>query len=280
MAYVAAQALTSDGQFLAWGWCVPFLAGLVLVGLAVYVHRRVPESPDFAGLTRGGTRARGPVMDVLRRHPKQVALATEMRVGESGGLYVLTVFLLTYGPQRLGVPRVTILAGVVLATLLGLVTIPFFGALSDRLGRRPVYLAGAASLLVLSFPLFQLVETGSAPLIWLAIILGVNGALGLMHGPQAAWFSELFATSVRYSGVSLSSQFGFVLGGGLAPILTTRLVDGPGMSAGLVAHLAVAALISFLSAWFTAETFHADITADRPEERVLMGPPDAGTPSS
>jgi MFS transporter, MHS family, shikimate and dehydroshikimate transport protein len=278
--YVAAQALTSDGQFLAWGWRVPFLAGLVLVGLAGYVHRRMPESPAFAGLTRDGTGARGPVMDVLRRYPRQVALAMGMRVGESGGLYVFTVFLLTYGPQRLGVPRVTILAGVVLATLLGLAVIPFFGGLSDRLGRRPVYLAGAAGLLVLAFPLLWLVKTGSAPLIWLAIILGVNGAHGLMYGPQAAWFSELFATGVRYSGVSLGSQLGFVLGGGLAPILTARLLEGPGRTAGLVAYLAVAALISFLSAWFTAETFHADITADRPEERLLMGPLDAGTSSS
>jgi MFS transporter, MHS family, shikimate and dehydroshikimate transport protein len=254
LAQVAALALTTDRQFLAWGWRLPFLGGILLVAAAVAVHRRLPESPAFAPLKEGGTEALRPVLEVARQCPRQIALATGMRVGESGAFYVFTVLALTLGPQRLGVPRATILAGVILATLLGLVTTPILGGLSDRVGRRSLYLTGAASLLLLAFPFFWLLETGSAPLTWLAIMLGVNVAHSLMYGPQAAWFSELFPVPVRYSGVSLGLQLGFALGGGLAPIATAWLAAHAEGASGAVAYLAVIALISFLSAWFTEET--------------------------
>jgi MFS family permease len=273
--YVAAQALIPDAQFLAWGWRVPFLAGAAVALMAVFVQRRVPESPAFTRLLEEGTEAWTPVVDVLRRYPRQLLLAIGMRAGESGGLYVLTVFVLTYGPQQLGLPQVTMLAGVVLATLLGLLTVPLFGRLSDRLGRRPLYLTGSAGLLLLAFPFFRLLETGSTPLIWLAIIVGVNLAHDLMYGPQAAWFAELFGTRLRCSGVSIGAQVGSALGGGLAPLFTTWALASIGV-AGVILYVAVIALISFLSAWYAAETFRADIAVDRPEERDLIEMPDTG----
>jgi MFS transporter, MHS family, shikimate and dehydroshikimate transport protein len=258
LAFVAAQALTTDAQFVAWGWRIPFLAGAALVGMAIYVRRRVPESPAFTGAEEYWSLVRAPITSVLRSHRRQVLLAMGMRVGESGSIYILTVFVLTYGPRRLGVPAATMLAGVVLATLLGLATTPFFGRLSDRLGRRPLYLAGAAGMLLLSLPFFRLIEAGSALMTWLAIIVGVNLAHDLMYGPQAAWFSELFDPRVRYSGASLGIQFGTVLGGGLAPLITTWLLAAADAAA-LALYLAVIALISFVSAWFAPETFRAEI---------------------
>jgi MFS family permease len=273
--YVAAQALISDAQFLAWGWRVPFLAGAAVALMALYVQRRVPESPAFTRLMEDGTEAWTPVVDVLRRYPRQLLLAIGMRAGESGGLYVLTVFVLTYGPRQLGLPQVTMLAGIVLATLLGLLTVPLFGGLSDRLGRRPLSLTGATGLLLLAFPFFRLLETGSTPLIWLVIIVGVNLAHDLMYGPQAAWFAELFSTRLRCSGVSIATQVGSALGGGLAPLVTTWALATVGVG-GVVLYLAVIALISFLSAWYAPETFRADIAADRPEERDLIEVPDTG----
>jgi MHS family shikimate/dehydroshikimate transporter-like MFS transporter len=268
IASVAAQALTSEAQFVRWGWRLPFLAGAVLVVMAMYVRRRVPESPIFARLAEREFGFRAPVSQVLRTCPRQVLLATGMRIGESGSLYIFTIFILTYGPQQLGVPRVTMLAGVVLATLLGLATTPFFGGLSDRLGRRSLYLTGSAGLLVLALPFFSLIDTGSAPLTWLAIVIGVNLAHDLMYGPQAAWFSEMFGTRVRYSGVSVGAQLGSALGGGLAPLIATWLLATADV-AGVIVYLTVLGLISFVSAWFAAETSRADIDVDRTEEWVL-----------
>jgi MFS family permease len=277
LASVAVQAFTSEAQFVRWGWRLPFLAGAALVVMALYVRRRVPESPMFARLEEREFGVRAPVARVLRSHPRQVLLATGMRIGESGSLYLLTIFILTYGPQRLGLPRVTLLAGVVLTTMLGLFTTPFFGGLSDRLGRRPLYLAGSVGLLVVSLPFFRLLDSGSAPLIWLAIVLGVNLAHDLMYGPQAAWFCEMFDTRTRYSGVSLGAQLGAALGGGLAPLIAAWALASADV-AGIIVYTAMLGLTSFVSAWFAEETARADIDADQPEEWELIETGERGPP--
>jgi MFS family permease len=188
-----------------------------------------------------------------------------MRIGESGALYLLTVFVVSSGAQQLGVPRTAMLAGVLVATLVGLITTPYFGRLSDRVGRRPLYLAGSAGLIVLSPLFFSVIDGGSPPVVWLAAILGVNLAHDLMYGPQAAWFCELFDTRVRYSGVSVGSQVGAALGGGLALLVASWSLD-TARGAGVIICLAVFGLVSFLSAWFAGETAGADIDVDRPSE--------------
>jgi MFS transporter, MHS family, shikimate and dehydroshikimate transport protein len=279
LASVAAQALTSDAQFLRWGWRLPFLAGAVLIAMALYVRRRVPESPLFARLAEREFGLRAPVAQVLRARPRQVLLVAGMKLGESGSLYLLTIFILAYGPRRLDVPRVTLLAGVVLATVFGLITTPLFGGLSDRVGRRPLSLAGAAALLVVALPFFSLLDSGSVPLTWLAILVGVNLAHDLMYGPQAAWFCELFGTRVRYSGASVGAQLGAALGGGLAPLVASWSLATAGVAAP-VAYLSALALVAFLSAWFAEETVSADIDADEPEEQELAGAEERGPPLS
>jgi MFS transporter, MHS family, shikimate and dehydroshikimate transport protein len=277
LAFVAVQAATSNAQFVRWGWRLPFLGGVLLLVLAVYVRRRLPESPLFSRLQEREFGVRAPVTRVLRTRPRQVALVTGMRVGESGALYLLTVFVLTSGAQRLDMPRTTMLPGVLVATLLGLVTTPFFGRLSDRVGRRPLYLAGSAGLVVLSPLFFALLDDGSGPVVWLAVILGVNLAHDLMYGPQAAWFCELFETRVRYSGVSVGSQVGAALGGGLAPLVAIWSLATAG-AAGVVVCLAVFGLVSFLSAWFTGETAEADIHMDRRSEEGELADDERGHP--
>jgi MHS family shikimate/dehydroshikimate transporter-like MFS transporter len=265
LAFVAVQAVTSEAQFVRWGWRLPFLGGVLLIGLAVYVRRRLPESPPFSRLQEREFGVRAPVVRVLRTRPRQVVLATGMRIGESGALYVVTVFVLASGAERLGVTRTTMLPGVLLATLVGLATTPFFGRLSDQVGRRPLYLAGSMGLVVLSPLFFALIDGGSGPVVWVAVILVVNLAHDLMYGAQAAWFCELFDLRVRYSGVSVASQVGAALGGGLAPLVASWSLEAAGI-AGVTFCLAVLGLVSFLSAWFADETAGTDIDVDRPSE--------------
>ena len=260
---VVAQAVTSEAQFVAWGWRLPFLAGASLLVMAWYLQRHLSETSVFARTEPHLDMQRAPILEVIRSHPRELLLATGMRAGESASLYVFAVFLLTYGPQRLGIPRPTMLAGVVLATLVGLASTPLFGWLSDRLGRRPVSLAGAAGLLLVSLPFFSLVETRSRPLIWLAVVVAVNVAHDLLYGPQAAWFSELFATASRYSGVSVATQLGSLLGGGLAPLLAVWALDRADVD-GVVVYAYAVALLAFVCAWFAPETLGSDLDADLP----------------
>jgi MFS family permease len=159
------------------------------------------------------------------------------------------------------------LTGVILSSFIGLLTIPAFGALSDRIGRRPVYLSGALFTMLFAFPYFWLLETRSATLIWLATIVAVNLGHDAMYGPQAAYFSELFGTRVRYTGASLSYQLSSVFAGGFAPLIATALLARFG-STGVAAYIAVMALITVLSTLLAAETFRTDLLEEQPRSRL------------
>ena len=194
-----------EEQFLTWGWRVPFLISIVLVVVGLVIRVRIVESPAFARVKADGQEARQPIVEVLRQHPREVLLAIGARFAENGAFYVYTVFTLVYGPQRVGVDRQTVLNGILLASAGALVAIPLFGALSDRIGRRPVYLFGAVFTGLFAYPLFWLFDTGSPGLIWLALVIALVFAHAPMYGPQAAFLAELFGTRVRYSGASLGA---------------------------------------------------------------------------
>jgi MFS family permease len=187
-------------------------------------------------------------------------LAMGMRVAENGLFYVYTVFVLTYGPAKLGLSRGTMLWGVTLAALAGLVAIPLYGALSDRIGRRPVYLFGAAFSLVYALPFFWLLDTKSPGIAWLAIVAGVVLGHNAMYGPQAAYFSELFGSSVRYSGASVSYQLSSVFTGGLAPFIATALLASWGSPA-VAAYMMLLAAITVVSTYLAPETYRADLSS-------------------
>jgi MFS family permease len=182
-----------------------------------------------------------------------------MRVAENGLFYIYTVFVLAYGQAELGLAKGTMLWGVTLAALAGLGAIPFYGGLSDRVGRRPVYLFGAAFSFAFAFPFFWMVNTGSPGLIWAAIFLGVVVGHNAMYGPQAAYFSELFGSSVRYSGTSVSYQLASVVSGGLAPFIATALLAWKGSGA-VAAYMMVLAAITLVSTWLASETYQGDLS--------------------
>ena len=277
--FLIVQETTSDEAFLSWGWRVPFLLSAILIGVGLFVRLRLYESPAFQRVKDTGTEAPMPIMDVLRKYPREVLLAMGMRVAENGTFYILTVYVLVYGNEELKLPKSTMLWGVVIAALIGLVTIPFYGSLSDRVGRRPLYLGGALFSLVFAFPFFLLLNTKTALLIWLAIVLGVNVGHDLMYGPQAAYFAELFGTRVRYSGASLGYQLASVFAGGFAPLIAAALLKAWGWPA-VAAYMALMAAITVVATWLTSETYQNDIDADDHREQELVSGKKEVTPEA
>jgi MFS transporter, MHS family, shikimate and dehydroshikimate transport protein len=163
--FLIVQQTTSDAAFLSWGWRIPFLLSVVLIAIGLFVRLRLYESPAFQRVKETQTEAPMPILDVLRKYPREVLLAMGMRIAENGTFYILTVWVLVYGNEHLELAKSTMLWGVVIAALIGLVTIPLYGALSDRVGRRPLYLGGALFSLVFAFPFFWMVNTKTEILI-------------------------------------------------------------------------------------------------------------------
>jgi MFS transporter, MHS family, shikimate and dehydroshikimate transport protein len=250
-------------------WRTPFLLSLLLVAVGLFIRLRILESPVFEQVKESGTESQMPIIDVVRTYPKNVLLAMGMRIAENGPFYILTVFVLSYITAELGLGENVGLVGVLIAAAIGLITVPFFGALSDRVGRRPLYLFGSVFLLLFSFPFFWLLNTEATPLIWLAIVLAVNLGHDSMYGPQAAYFAELFGTRVRYSGASIGYQLASVLAGGLAFPVSTFLIANYGYQS-IAIYMAAMALITVISVLLASETYRSDIYGTQSQERQLI----------
>ncbi|MGW2986379.1 MFS transporter [Streptomyces goshikiensis] len=256
-------AVQSDATFLAWGWRVPFLLSGVLVVVGLWIRLSVSESPVFlaAQAARGASsEARGelPVVQVFRRSWRQVLTAVGARFGENISYYVLTSFLLVYVTAHLGLPKSTALNAVLIGSAVHFVTIPAWGALSDRIGRRPVTLIGSAGMAVWAFAFFALVDSESFVVITAAVTAGLL-LHGAMYGPQAAFISELFDTEVRYSGASMGSQLASIVAGALAPIVAVELLKDHGSSLPVSLYLCAAAVVTTLTVAFARETRGRDL---------------------
>ncbi|MCU1630239.1 MAG: transporter [Pseudonocardia sp.] len=255
------SAVLSPAQFSAWGWRIPFLLSVAFVGLGLYVQLRLEESPAFRRIAGAGDRSRTPIVEVLRTRPVQVLLAAGAFVAASASLYVFVTYLLQYAPTVLKVPKQTILLLVTATQAFQMASIPLASAMSDRIGRRRVYLTAAAASAVWAFPAFWLIDTGSVGLIVLALSVA-HLVLGAMYGPLAAMFSEMFGTRVRYSGASLGYQLGTVVGGGFAPIIATSLFAATGTSASISGYLVVVSLITLVAVALVRDTSSMDTTAE------------------
>jgi MFS family permease len=200
------------------------------------------------------------VIEAVRRHPREFAVVVGARLAENGLGYLFPVFALNYMTQQLHLPKTMVLQGNMLAYGVQLLTIPLFSWLSDRVGRRPVYLGGALFSAAFAVPFFLLVNTQSPPLIWLALVLGVAVGVGAMFGPQAAYFAELFGARLRYSGFALARETGSILAGGPAPFVAAALLLWAGGEPWAVAgYMMLLALITALAVYLGPETAHRGV---------------------
>jgi len=250
------SAHMSEASFLAWGWRIPFLVSVALVAIGLFVRLRVLESPLFEAVKE--TRARAPLLDVFRDHPREVVLGMGMRFAQNVLFYFYTVFVPGWGEKTLHYPRNVMLGGVMAAAVAGMASIPFWSWLSDRVGRRPVYLWGAVASLLLTFPCIWLIEHGQG-FVALSIVLAMIGH-DMMYGPMAAYFSELFSTRVRYSGASLVYQLTAVISGGLAPFIATLLMAKHGPHA-VAWYLVASCALTVVATWFAPETHRVSLEA-------------------
>ncbi|GAA5059801.1 metabolite-proton symporter [Thermocatellispora tengchongensis] len=254
----AMAATLPEEAFLSWGWRVPFLLSGLLVVVGLWIRLRIAESPLFAEVERHNRKARMPVLDVIRSHPRALLSAIFARIGVDVAFYTFALFIVQYVSGTLGLDRTVGLNAVLIGSAVQLGLIPLFGALSDRLGRRPVYLAGAVAAGIWVFAFFPLLDTRSTPLIVLAAVIAL-AAHAAMYGPQAAFIAELFSTRLRYSGASMGYQIAGVLGGALAPIISLALLEAFGTSVAISLYVVAALLLTAAGLALAPETRDLDL---------------------
>ena len=271
--FLAVVAAVSPEAFASWGWRVPFLLSVVVIGLGLYIQLRLEDTPEFRSLqqrTEAGSsdqppsgtssdtpvappRGRSPVLDAIRTHPRQILQSAGMILVLQVYYYILIVFMLSYMP-RIGVPRPTILTIILISSAVTVGAIPLFAALSDRIGRKRVLLPAGVLTLLTAFPFFWLMNMATVPSMIAGTLL-VGLALGALYGPMAALFTEMFRTGVRYSGASVGYQLGAVVGDGFAPLIAASLLAATGTVYSVAVFISVAALITIVATWSTTESY-------------------------
>src|SRR5919202_3496279 len=259
----------SEEQFNAWGWRIPFLVSIVLVGTGRYVSVTIAETPIFKRAMETQTRARVPFLDMVRTYPRVLALT-------SGGIllayvlfYIITTFSLSYGTTLLGLPNSTVLYCTMIAVGLMGVGVPIFAVLSDKMGRRRLCLGAAVLAGMLGLSLFLVFQTGGAVPIAPGFFVGMI-IFSLLYGPMGAFLPELYGTRLRYSGAAVSYNLGGVLGGALAPIIATQLLASTGASWAISVYILAMAVVTFVSVFLLSETHLTDLSELRCEERELI----------
>ena len=250
-------AATGEAEFLAWGWRIPFLLSIVLLAIGLFVRARVAETPVFAEAAKP---ARPPLVEVLRNHPRNLLLSIGVGFGAFVAQATITTFVISYAVQ-LGFPRATVLNALTLSSAVAVFGIIGFSALSDRLGRRPVVLAGAAAMAIWAFALFPLIDSRSTALLVVAVVVGQGVVHTAWYGPLAALYTELFSTGARYTGASLGYQVAG-LGAGIAPVAFASVMAAGGGTLTVSIIIAVCCLVSVACILALRETSTADLSAD------------------
>ncbi len=274
--FLLVNALVAPEAFAAWGWRIPFIMSIVLIGIGLYIQLRLEDTPAFRNLEEyrrthqteeerreaeiAAEAQQSPIIDAFREYPKQIALAAGAFVSINANFYIFITFVIAYGtnPDILGLEQGTMLAAVLVASVFQIPALLFFAGLSDRLGRRGIYMLGAVLLGVWSFVFWPLVNTGTFILIALALVVG-QAFLSMMYGPQAAFYAEIFTTRVRYSGASLGYQIGSIFGGALAPLIATALLARFGSWVAIAVYMAIVCVISLISVYLLTETYQNEM---------------------
>jgi metabolite-proton symporter len=258
---VLAFSQMSGESFLAWGWRIPFAMSLVLVAVGLYIRLGIMETPVFAKLLAEQKIDRTPMLTVIMEHPKEILLSAFARMAEQAPFYIFTAFIFSYGTGTLHVSRDFLLTAVLAASVLSFVSIPVFGHLSDQIGRKTMYMIGAAVTGVFGFIYFAMLGTGSQPIIFVAIILSLVPH-DMMYGPQAALIAESFTGRLRYSGASLGYQLASVIAGGPAPLIAAWLFGTFHSATPIAIYIAICAVITVIATAMMTDYTGKDISGE------------------
>jgi MFS family permease len=263
LAVLAFSAISGD-QFLNWGWRVPFMLSIILVGVGLYIRLGILETPAFRRLIAENKLERAPALEVINRQPREIILTALARMAEQAPFYIFTAFVFSYGTKVLGQSRDLILIAVLTASVISLFTIPYSGYLSDRIGRKRMYLLGAAVTGIFGFVYFALLNTMIPGLIFLAIMLSLIPH-DMMYGPQAAMIAESFTGRLRYSGASIGYQLASVIAGGPAPLIATALFARYNSGYAIAFYILACAVVSLISAAMLTDYTNKDISSEYDE---------------
>ena len=265
LAFIGVGLFTNEESFLAWGWRIPFLASFVLIIISLYIQLKLEDTKAFKELESLKEQSpikkkvikSSPILEAIRKYPQRISLAAGAFLSVQVTFYILIAFLLAYGVETTDFNRDDLLMAVLIGSAIMVPTQFYFSAYSDRHGRKGVFMAGAALTALWAFAIFPLMASGSFILAVAAIAVGLT-FLGMMYGPQAAFFAELFSTEVRYSGASLGYQLGAIIGGSFAPIIATLLWKNYDIF-WVSVYIAFASILSLISVYMLTETFQKDL---------------------
>jgi metabolite-proton symporter len=256
------QGNTSEDDFNSWGWRIPFLLSIVLVGVGLYVRLRVLESPAFAAVKKQEAVFKMPVWEVIKTQPLEILTSAFVRMSEQAPFYLFITFVLTYGTKQLGLARGDLLNYTLVAAAVGLITVPLFGHISDLIGRRKTYAIGIAGTAIFAFPYFGLLNTKEAALVLIAIVVSLI-VHDIQYGPQAALIAESFGTNLRYSGAGIGYQLASVIAGGPAPLIAAAILSHTGSSTWISIYIIACCAFSAVALWLMPRRREsAPITAD------------------
>lgn len=259
LAVLAFSQMAGD-RFLAWGWRIPFALSLILVGVGLYIRLGILETPVFSKLLAERRLDRTPMLTVIKQHPKEILLSAFARMAEQAPFYIFTAFVFSYGIGTLHLSRDFLLTAVLSASVLSFVTIPVCGHLSDQIGRKNMYMAGALVTGIFGFIYYAMLDTGSEVIVFLAIFLSLIPH-DMMYGPQAALIAESFTGRLRYSGASLGYQFASVIAGGPAPLIAAWLFGAFHSATAVAAYIAVCSVITLIATALMTDYTGKDINA-------------------
>jgi MFS family permease len=251
----------SGDQFNTWGWRLPFALSIILVGIGLWIRLGILETPVFQELLNKNKIEKAPILEVIKRQPKQIILSALLRMSEQAPFYIFTAFIFAYAVGTLHLPRDLILTAVLVGSCVSFITIPLSGHISDRIGRKKMYLIGAAATGLFGFLYFGMVDTAIPSAVFIAIVLSLIPH-DMQYGPQAALIAEAFTPRLRYSGASLGYQLASIIAGGPAPLIATALFASYHSGYAISIYIAACAVVSLVSASFMPDYTGKDISAE------------------